>query len=149
MGPCADHLWPARDTLQSLCARRDAVAVTRPLRSAGSFARWIRDGSRAWLTLTPGCRPRRIARRTVNAMADWIRAKPQRRALARRLISRFPRLAVQWRKRASAPAGFAASIDRIEPAGPQPDVSMRARQIHAWLYSTHSHNSSGSHAGEH
>jgi FkbM family methyltransferase len=37
--------------------------ITAPLRSASRTARWFARGSRAWLTLRPGSRPRRVARR--------------------------------------------------------------------------------------
>ena len=37
--------------------------IAAPLRGASRTARWFVDGSRAWVTLRPGSRPRRVARR--------------------------------------------------------------------------------------
>ena len=42
--------------------------ITAPLRGASRTARWFADGSRAWLTLRPGSRPRRVARRLKMAL---------------------------------------------------------------------------------
>jgi hypothetical protein len=59
--------------------------------------RRILEGGLAWLTLKPGCRPRRVARQCLNGLAAWVRAEPRRHALAARIRRRLPWLNTRLR----------------------------------------------------
>jgi SAM-dependent methyltransferase len=49
--------------------------VTAPLRLVGQTLRWLRIGTVAWVTLKPGSRPRRIARKLVKALPQGFLAE--------------------------------------------------------------------------
>jgi SAM-dependent methyltransferase len=49
--------------------------LTAPLRFVGQMLRWLRVGTAAWVTLKPGSRPRRIARKVIKALPKEFLAK--------------------------------------------------------------------------
>ena len=71
--------------------------LTAPLRFVRRCLNFLVLGSWAWLTLRPGSRPRRVARRLVVGLAG--RLSPHRRltALAKHLLSSFPALEARLR----------------------------------------------------
>lgn len=62
----------ARAELEASLAASKAVhrstswRITAPFRSVSRTARWFANGAWSWITLKPGCRPRRMARRMSN-----------------------------------------------------------------------------------
>lgn len=63
--------------------------LTAPLRSLKRSARWFTAGARAWLTLKPGSRPRRMARQIVQRAIAAGEARP---GLRRHIVSLSRRL---------------------------------------------------------
>jgi SAM-dependent methyltransferase len=64
--------------------------ITAPLRRASQAMRWCARGAWAWLTLRPGCRPRRVARRSAVAVGRFLRARPRRARPASYLLRLLP-----------------------------------------------------------
>ena len=52
------------------------VSLTAPKRFVSSAAWWALRGSWAWITLKPGSRPRRAARKLVGAAVSFVVAQP-------------------------------------------------------------------------
>lgn len=94
-------------------------------------ARWFVHGMWAWLTLKPGSRPRRMARRGVVALARFLLARPRLAEPARRLLQRFPAIEGRMRVMLSAPDAFRPPVQ--EDAKDLSDLSPRARRIYAEL----------------
>jgi SAM-dependent methyltransferase len=61
--------------------RSTSWRLTAPLRLAGRTLRWLRVGTMAWVTLKPGSRPRRIARKVVRALPQGFAKYPGLRQL--------------------------------------------------------------------
>jgi SAM-dependent methyltransferase len=55
--------------------RPTSWTLTAPLRLVRQTMRWLRVGTAAWVTLNPGSRPRRIARKVVKALPQGFLAK--------------------------------------------------------------------------
>ncbi len=120
-------LLEARSEIRQIYASR-SWRVTNGPRVAAARLRWVRDGSYAWVTLTPGSRPRRIARGLVHSLSHWVRQDPRRRALAVRVLGHMP--GVQ-RKLSAALRSSQRSAAFPEAA----EMSARAQKIHLWIHS--------------
>lgn len=66
--------------------------ITAPLRWTASKARWFVLGFTAWLTLQPGSRPRRMARRLLQELHSWVLLRPRVKACVLSFLRRFPTL---------------------------------------------------------
>jgi chemotaxis protein histidine kinase CheA len=66
--------------------------VMLPLRTIGTWVKWFVRGSRAWLTLSPGSRPRRIVRNYLIALKGAIRQRPRLKLAIIRALQPFPRV---------------------------------------------------------
>jgi FkbM family methyltransferase len=78
-----------RDARIAQLHRSTSWRVTAPLRSLKRSARWFATGAWAWLTLKPGSRPRRTARRIVRRAIAAGEARP---GLRRQVVSLSRRL---------------------------------------------------------
>ena len=124
-------LIEARSEIRRIYASRSWRLTNGP-RIAAARLRWARDGSRAWVMLTPGSRPRRIARGLVHSLSHWVRQDPRRRAFAVRVLGHMPGVQRQLSEMLRASQKSAAmSAAFPEAAG----LSARARQIHRWINS--------------
>ena len=124
-------LIEARSEIRQIYASRSWRLTNGP-RVAAARLRWVRDGSRAWVTLTPGSRPRRIAQGLVHSLSHWVRQDPRRRALAVRVLGHMPsvqRKLSEMLRSSRTSAAMSASFP--EAAG----LSARAQQIHRWIHS--------------
>ncbi|KFC64551.1 methyltransferase, FkbM family [Devosia sp. LC5] len=75
--------------LDALTASR-SWRITAPLRVAVDAMKWFSAGAYAWLTLKPGTRPRRMARRLAVNMGRQLLANPKLARRSRRLASMLP-----------------------------------------------------------
>lgn len=124
-------LIEARSEIRQIYASRSWRLTNGP-RVAAARLRWVRDGSHAWVTLTPGSRPRRIAQGLVHSLSHWVRQDPRRRALAVRVLGHMPsvqRKLSEMLRSSRTSAAMSASFP--EAAG----LSARAQQIHRWIHS--------------
>lgn len=69
-----------------------AWAVSAPLRSVERAAGWSLHQARAWTSLKPGSRPRRLARTVAVGLIQQVLKRPSLSALAKRSAARFPRI---------------------------------------------------------
>jgi FkbM family methyltransferase len=65
--------------------------VTAPLRRAVNTIKWIYSGTKAWLLLKPGCRPRRMLRGLILRLKNWIVKRPSLLSKIVFLLGYFPR----------------------------------------------------------
>jgi hypothetical protein len=70
--------------------------VTR-LNQSRRTVRWLARGLWAWITLKPGTRPRRAARKAVIVLAGYVSARPRLVALAKPLLALVPSLNARLR----------------------------------------------------
>lgn len=91
------------------------------------FAVWMRrvgQGLRAWASLKPGTRPRRVARATIVKIHAWTDNRPAARRAAVGIASLVPRL--DRRLRGIVDATYLASLD---PSGPIPSKIDSIREL--------------------
>ena len=88
--------------------------IAAPLRSASLAVQWLGRGTWAWLTLKPGCRPRRIARRALVSLADSFSGQPRLRAAVVRLLPSSP-VPDQQVQREEAPGHIAKDVPQLSP----------------------------------
>lgn len=93
---------------------------------------WVRDGGKAWLTLTPGSRPRRTARRGLEIVVAWCRSEPWRHAFAVRVLRQLPWLDARLRLSLRPPSVEASPSD-TSPAD-EFRMSLRAQKILVWIH---------------
>ena len=100
--------------------------ITAPIRWAALKARWFRDGTIAWLTFAPGCRPRRYANRLLISITEKILRHPILKQAAVNTLRMFPSLDFRLRsKLASSRSQHATQpVDIAELA----DCSIRQSQ---------------------
>jgi FkbM family methyltransferase len=91
--------------------------VAAPLPFVSRNARWLARGTWAWMTLKPGSRPRRAARRISLGLANRIIAWPRGAAFTKRLLSHFP--ALKDRLRAMVHAQRRKNFEAVAVSGPQ------------------------------
>jgi glycosyltransferase involved in cell wall biosynthesis/SAM-dependent methyltransferase len=89
-------LLPKNEALAALYAST-SWRITEPLRDTRRATRWFAHGTRAWLTLKPGSRPKRIAARGVVLAARFCRARPPLANVARRALRWFPTIEARLR----------------------------------------------------
>ena len=91
-----ERIREAENRTAVLVAQLDATyrstswRATGPLRAAMTKIRSVVDSGSGGLTSKADSRPRRVARRCLKGIADWIRAEPRRHALAARIRRRMP-----------------------------------------------------------
>ena len=66
--------------------------VTKPLRLAGKFARWFKTGAYHWITFSPTSRPRRVTKKTLILLKEYINTKPRLKAILLNILNNFPKL---------------------------------------------------------
>jgi SAM-dependent methyltransferase len=99
--------------------------IAAPLRSASLAVRWLGRGTRAWLTLTPGSRPRRVARRTLENLADSLSGQPRLRAAVVRLLPSSP-VPDQQVQREEAPGHIATDVPQLSPRAQRIYLDLKA-----------------------
>jgi SAM-dependent methyltransferase len=99
--------------------------ITAPMRLVWRAVRRSVRGSWAWLTLKPGSRPRRVARRGGVAVARFFLARPRLAQPAQGLLRRFP--AINQRLRTMLPPAETSRTPILS------DLSPRAREIYFQL----------------
>jgi FkbM family methyltransferase len=99
--------------------------IAAPLRSASLAVRWLGRGTRAWLTLTPGSRPRRVARRTLENLADSLPGQPRLRAAVVRLLPSSP-VPDQQVQREEAPGHIATDVPQLSPRAQRIYLDLKA-----------------------
>jgi O-antigen chain-terminating methyltransferase len=108
--------------------------VTGPLRFSSRRGRWFARGSIAWLTLKPGSRPRRIARRTALAFMSFILMRPRLKRTALRLAKYIPpmesRVRAMMQSKPASPAALVQFDGRPPTAA---TMSCRARHVYVQL----------------
>ncbi len=107
--------------------------VTAPLRAVSKWARWIVNGSRAWLTLRPGSRSRRIVRALVVRLEHFVLAHPSLAAGAKWLLGRLPPPLERRLRRIVRPSAHRPVIQQEGGQLLLPSLSPRGRQVHAML----------------
>lgn len=141
------HLTDAQRARAALETRLSAIhasaswQITRPLRFASRIVRWLSQGTWAYVTLKPGARPRRVARRKMATLAYAIRTNPLLEKIARRILHHLPAgiKSKLWLMASHAPPLVADS-----PPLRIADLSPRAREIHAMLkVATETHGKAG------
>lgn len=113
--------------------------ITEPMRAMTKHAEWLARGSIAWLTFSPGSRPRRIMRMGLIFAMDGIRSRPRLKNMALKGLSQVPWLQQWLRRIAYTQSGndikqySTASVETydVRPAY----VSSSARQIYTELKS--------------
>jgi SAM-dependent methyltransferase len=85
------------DTTLAAIYHSHSWRLTAPLRWAGDAARWFIRGSIAWITLSPGSRPKRYLRSGIISIKSKIAPRPFLKAMAVRLLSPFPRIKARLR----------------------------------------------------
>lgn len=70
---------------------------TRPLRTLGKVARWFVRGSKAWLTLTPASRPRRVLRTAIVYLKQKVHDNPRFKEKLMVVLAPFPGLTARLR----------------------------------------------------
>jgi FkbM family methyltransferase len=91
--------------------------VAAPLRFVSRSARWLAGGTWAWMTLKPGSRPRRVARRISFGLANRIIAWPHVAAFTKQLLGHFP--ALKDRLRAIVHAQRRESFEAVAVSDPR------------------------------
>ncbi len=66
--------------------------ITKPLRLLGKFSRWFVSGSYHWLTFSPTSRPRRVVKRKILEIKNFINTKPQLKSKIMKILDHFPKL---------------------------------------------------------
>ena len=107
------------------------LRLTALLRTLSHAASQFKRGAWAWLSLTPGSRPRRIMASIVIALAVRIRSQPQLAVFTMGTLNRFPWLHTRLR---SAITGQHASTDETQYLSSGTikeisDLSPRAREM--------------------
>lgn len=106
-------------------AKRSLRAVA-PLRIVERAARWFVTGAWAWLTLKPGCRPRRVAKTVVRRGIAVIEARPalKRRvaSVARLLPGLYPALRQRYHLLAEQRASMTAEVSASRASGGSPST---------------------------
>ncbi|MFC6486747.1 methyltransferase domain-containing protein [Nitratireductor sp. GCM10026969] len=129
-----EHAARRRQAEASLAAVYASTSwrITAPLRAVSEWGRWFVNGSRAWLTLKPGTRPRRVARALIVRLERFVLARPWSAAGAKWLLRRLPPpLETRLRRTVRPPAP--APVIQQEGEQVLPSLSPRARQVHAML----------------
>ena len=72
--------------------------ITKPLRWMVKFSIWFLYGSLAWLTLKPGCRPRRAIRLTILYLHNWVIFRPRIKKILKTTIHKLPFLSYRLKK---------------------------------------------------
>lgn len=83
--------------------------ITAPLRFAIRGARWFARGTRAWLLVRPGSRPRRIAGTLLTHLILWVRLRPKFARFINIVLRRVPWLQTRLLRMAHA-RGVALSV---------------------------------------
>jgi FkbM family methyltransferase len=108
-------------------ANSSSWKITYPLRIFGGFSKWVIQGGRAWITFTPGSRPRRTLNRFLSGCKRWIKSKPRLATLVRSLLLPFPRLRARLRRIGNS--RVVPGRIEIKQAGDYSTLSPRARRI--------------------
>jgi FkbM family methyltransferase len=82
--------------------RSTSWRMTAPIRGTKRAVRWLLTGTWSWITLKPGSRPRRVARKAVIGLAHRLRARPGGAAGAKPLLALFRSLGARLRVGATA-----------------------------------------------
>lgn len=125
---------------QSLAAVHSSTSwrLTAPLRAFKRKAASPLEGIWAWITLKPGSRPRRVARKALTGLADWLRARPRLRSALINRLRRYPALFERFRRMARAQrlaSGASPSAEMFSGGGSaqfadlSPDAKMLYRRL--------------------
>lgn len=66
--------------------------LTAPLRGVSRGVRWVASGTKSWVLMKPGVRPRRIARAIATTASRFVIRHPRLRAALRPFLNRVPAL---------------------------------------------------------
>lgn len=116
--------------------------LTKPLRLVAVAAQWLACGGKAWLTLAPGSRPRRILRRMILASMAQVQQRPRLKAMVLREVNRFPRLKQRLQLTRNSLLSTAVPVSEALPAQLS-DLSPHARRIYVRLKAAIEKNSKG------
>ena len=72
--------------------------ITKPLREFKKFIDWFLLGSYSWITFSSGSRPRRIAKKTIISLKDYIKSHPKLKYKLKYILNKFPNLAYKLNK---------------------------------------------------
>jgi O-antigen chain-terminating methyltransferase len=101
------------------------------MRSVSTAARWMFRGSWAWITLEPGSRPRRMARKFVVAAVGFVLTRPLLARILKTLLERIPKLNRLILARLPVELVLALSVDSVSSSDAL--LSERERFVHARL----------------
>lgn len=119
--------------------------LSAPLRATAQTSRWAASGAHAWLTLRPGSRPRRAARRLVDMLTRYVLVRPWLTKKVKRLIRLAPPI-VEERIRSIAFGQVSKNSSPRPVSRTMPEasgLSARGREIHALLSLEYSRRKSG------
>ena len=110
--------------------------ITKPLRLLGKFSRWFVSGSYHWLTFSPTSRPRRIVKRKILEIKNFIHTKPQLKSKIMKILDHFPKLKSRLRRIGQQYPVILATTsiefinERREVNGKSINLSPQARKIY-------------------
>ncbi len=81
-----------------MIANSTSWKMTKSLRLAGKFTRWLVYGSYHWLTFSPTSRPRRSIKNLVLKMKNYINSNPKLKMKIISILNRFPKLKARLKR---------------------------------------------------
>ena len=110
--------------------------TTKPLRLAGKFARWFVYGFYHWLTFSPTSRTRRVVKRKILEIKNFINTKPQLKSKIMKILDHFPKLKSRLKRIGQQHPVILATTsiefinERREVNGESINLSPQARKIY-------------------
>ena len=117
----------AEDQIAAMLAS-SSWRVTAPLRASNRALSWLANGTKAWATLRPGSRPRRVTRHAVMMAARFVLVRPALARATKSVLRLSPRLAGRFRLMLAAPPTSARTM--LDTAADPAVLSPRARRIY-------------------
>jgi len=89
----AHEAWHHYHTLEN----SNSWKMTKPLRIIGKGARWFVIGIKHWVTFSPTSRPRRVSKKTLIALKNYIHHHPKLKTKLLHILQHFPQIREKFR----------------------------------------------------